>query len=82
MLLLDPQEPTVAELDHQPFLSPPPPLESSIFQVCVGTYQEVRTVPRVGERRKLALSFLIFWGESLSETQYDRCCETVIGANM
>lgn len=82
MLLLDPQEPTVAELDHQPFLSPPPPLESSIFQVCVGTYQEVRTVPRVGERRKLALSFLIFWGESLSATQYDRCCETVIGANM
>lgn len=59
MLLLDPQEPTVTEPDHQPFLSPPPPLESSIFQVCVGTYQEVRTVPRVGERRKLALSFLI-----------------------
>lgn len=55
MIPLDPQEPTVAETDHQPFLSPPPPLESSIIQVCVGIYQEVRTVTRVGERRKLWL---------------------------
>ena len=34
------------------------------------------------EEKTVALSFLILWGESLSATQYDRCCETVIRASM